>query len=759
MTALDWINTGMQTILPGAIGWLLVLMVMKDARHRAWAALTTLAVIVSLLLLPLWNGSNTDPQAERPSPWLPEWKVALAEPAPVLVFAEGPQSNIEAASWDWPHWSLALVWVWCGVSIVLALLHLWRTLTTMWWQKGLPHHERDGVSVRVAKGIDSPCLAGVLNPQIVVPEAALQTWSPQQWRWTLMHEQEHLRGGDALVSWCLGWTKAVLWWNPFVHRLIGEWEQAREEICDHAAAAQVEDAAPYSEFLLSVADMSRSPGVPMAVSWPARRLKARLLCLLEHRPVRRWPHWSFLVLVSGLSVLWISLAGCVSLQRTHYSVDEGPLMTRSFKVGSDFLSLLETTTEEGLKSYGVDFPPGANAVVNADTGQLIVKNTKRRLDQVESLIGALKSKDDIQNVQIYLSTKWIEMPSDMPVVQDLSVLTDNQFGVLLRSLGQQKGIDLMIAPSVTIRNGQRATIEVMQEMRTSAGKQDFSGVRSELVPMIHEHKIQLCVVADIGTAFRGGKRLWRRYDTDDKAVTIKHLIRRETAAVKDSETLVVHWGEPVKGRKVVLFLTPALISPSGQALQMREAMSLQAKNTAAPRVKSEASAKPTPTDQSVARVRLSAALFEIPGDFLPDHKTADSGPPNVSRAAAIPPSMLVVSGVLTPEQFRKTAAEWSADSKTQIGEAVTVAQTGSKVRMELGGGSEATIQPVLGAGGYTIDLNITPRLRSQGQTKEMTSSITIWDQQTVFLGGVLKAGPDGNPQRSQVLAITAQIVK
>jgi general secretion pathway protein D len=43
------------------------------------------------------------------------------------------------------------------------------------------------------------------------------------------------------------------------------------------------------------------------------------------------------------------------------------------------------------------------------------------------------------------------------------VFTDPQFQVVIRALSQKKGVDLMSAPSVTTRSGQRATIEVIRE--------------------------------------------------------------------------------------------------------------------------------------------------------------------------------------------------------------------------------------------------------------------------------------------------------
>ena len=200
------------------------------------------------------------------------------------------------------------------------------------------------MQVRVTLDLASPCLAGVIKPEIVVPERALQEWSAQQWRWALTHEREHRRGGDPLIAWCLEWVRAALWWNPLVHRLIADWEQAREEICDRAAVDKAQ-----TKRRLTPSSCCRwrrrreAPACAMAASRPARRLKARLVSLLEHRTVRRRPHWAFLLLVAGMSVLGSNLVGCVSLERTPVPRDEGPLITRSFKVAPDVISLLRAS--------------------------------------------------------------------------------------------------------------------------------------------------------------------------------------------------------------------------------------------------------------------------------------------------------------------------------------------------------------------------------------------------------------------------------
>src|SRR5512141_1982943 len=45
------------------------------------------------------------------------------------------------------------------------------------------------------------------------------------------------------------------------------------------------------------------------------------------------------------------------------------------------------------------------------------------------------------------------------------VFTNPQFQVVIRALNQKKGVDLLSAPSVTTKSGQRAIIEVIRELR------------------------------------------------------------------------------------------------------------------------------------------------------------------------------------------------------------------------------------------------------------------------------------------------------
>jgi len=78
-----------------------------------------------------------------------------------------------------------------------------------------------------------------------------------------------------------------------------------------------------------------------------------------------------------------------------------------------------------------------------------------------------KTKPDFENPAVYLTVKVIEVTGEpgppVPFDSQQSVFSEREFPVWFRSLSQQKGIDLLSAPSVLTYPGQAATVEVVRE--------------------------------------------------------------------------------------------------------------------------------------------------------------------------------------------------------------------------------------------------------------------------------------------------------
>ncbi|MHA3773578.1 Amuc_1098 family type IV pilus outer membrane protein [Verrucomicrobiota bacterium sgz303538] len=200
-----------------------------------------------------------------------------------------------------------------------------------------------------------------------------------------------------------------------------------------------------------------------------------------------------------------------------------------------------------LQGQGVAFPPGSSAIYLPSSSKLVVRNTQENLDLIDAIVEASTSGGP---VQVEIESKFVEIsqnnlkelsfdwligqsnvgkshsvfvgggtagntpqtnPTDFPFVgpgntpigtfpvtsglrsgnlaisqnaidallfglagnSALSpataalsgVFTDPQFQVVIRALNQKKGVDLLSAPRVTTKSGQRAVIEIIREFR------------------------------------------------------------------------------------------------------------------------------------------------------------------------------------------------------------------------------------------------------------------------------------------------------
>lgn len=201
---------------------------------------------------------------------------------------------------------------------------------------------------------------------------------------------------------------------------------------------------------------------------------------------------------------------------------------------------------EFLTASGVTFPPSSSAIFLPSSSKLVARNTSENLDMIDTIIESLESGGP---VQVEIESKFVEItqnnakelsfdwllgqsnignggvfigggtpgntpqtnPGDFPFVAPggtpvgqfpltssnrsgnnaisqnaidallfgiqgatslspaavalAGVFTDPQFQVVVRALNQKKGVDLLSAPRVTTKSGQRAVIEIIREFR------------------------------------------------------------------------------------------------------------------------------------------------------------------------------------------------------------------------------------------------------------------------------------------------------
>jgi beta-lactamase regulating signal transducer with metallopeptidase domain len=490
------LNFIVHSLVIGAAAWLLVRFIIRDALRRC--ILANLAVL--MCLYSPFNISMEDlfPPKEEVPVWTPiretfkaDWRISVAP-------ASAPKVNVAAETrvWDVDE----AVWVlrrisWCVTALMLLRLLFQSSRVQLWaWRlRGPTQAEMDVLTrdapferLSVFEQEGTPCVAGWFFPVIAVPASAFEKLTPQQWDWLLRHEAEHLRLHDTAATLLQNIVRAFLWWNPFAHALMEEYARAREEMCDAAAVGEVRDHRAYADFLLAWA---ATPGpqhacvMQIAYSRPAKRLKVRLVALMEARGVRKKVGALFVLALVAFMIIAPLIAASFGIATASaqvvvdVKVDDGTLYTRVYVVPPDFLrvgmiqadpfvpgkataaAVSRKTARELLKDQGVAFPPGASAIFNPTTSQLIVRNTKSNLEMVERGIDALNQRP----MMVYVSCKLIQ--SDEFLGTHQSILSSEDAQALVRSVSQKKGVDLISSPSVTMKFDQKAIVEVAMRCR------------------------------------------------------------------------------------------------------------------------------------------------------------------------------------------------------------------------------------------------------------------------------------------------------
>lgn len=162
----------------------------------------------------------------------------------------------------------------------------------------------------------SPCIVGIWNPRIVLPEAFVTQSSAARLRHVLSHELAHLVRGDLWTNWLLLAARVLHWFNPVAWWTVRQMQSEREAACDDfvLAASGKADRAEYAATIVELAaSLPSSVIVPGLIGFfsSTNRLQARVERLLRSRsnPALRTPIATGLLLGVALLGLTDSMPG------------------------------------------------------------------------------------------------------------------------------------------------------------------------------------------------------------------------------------------------------------------------------------------------------------------------------------------------------------------------------------------------------------------------------------------------------------------
>ncbi|TCO89415.1 beta-lactamase regulating signal transducer with metallopeptidase domain [Chthoniobacter flavus] len=427
----------------------------------AKSALITLA---AALLARAWRGTTA---AQRHLVWLvalatvmmlpltrlvaPFWRIPLNPSKPALIVKAKPSvipmAPVEMASpMELPiapppthaplDWRKILLGTWLsGTTILLGyrLFGSWRLHRLM--RRSTPLDDprirlllsralselqlRRRPEIRLSEECRVPVTWGSLRPVMLLPRSALQ-WSDTWILAALRHEAAHIARYDYLTRWFAQVACALYWPNPLVWMLARSLRVAQELAADDLVLRAGTPADEYASQLVNAAREILTHGFfvrqAVAMACPSTledRVRAIVDGYRDRRPLSR------LAVACGS----FAIAGVLGL-------------STAAQLRSDEQKPTPETKDTETKSL---HPASPQIEIEA------------KFVEIHSPVA--KSSD--------VQAGDAEGQADRP-----TIFTDPQFQLIIRSLNQKKGVDILSSPRVTTRANQRAVVEAVREFRT-----------------------------------------------------------------------------------------------------------------------------------------------------------------------------------------------------------------------------------------------------------------------------------------------------
>jgi bla regulator protein blaR1 len=164
--------------------------------------------------------------------------------------------------------------------------------------------------VRMSGEIDTPLVAGIRRPVILLPRDRFEALDDHQQQMALCHELAHVKRADLWFGCVPAIAERLFFFHPLAHIASREYALWREAACD-AAVLRALDAAPgeYGQLLLSLGVSPRQTGLVAAgTPWSFSSLKRRITML------QRFSTPSIGSRVAAGVVVTLALAALVPLQ-------------------------------------------------------------------------------------------------------------------------------------------------------------------------------------------------------------------------------------------------------------------------------------------------------------------------------------------------------------------------------------------------------------------------------------------------------------
>jgi beta-lactamase regulating signal transducer with metallopeptidase domain len=268
-------------------------------------------------------------------------------PFPVEWTGEAPPfADIQQAArpaFSWPSLVWPVLFALWATGVIISLLRLGNSLWKLHVIKSgaqristtdldcpyadLLHPDAAKVSILLSEGIQSPGLAGLFRPVILLP-ADIALWTSREERASILrHELAHIKRRDHLVSLFQTCLRALLFFHPMLRYGCDQLSLEREFACDDYVIGLGTEPKAYAESILKAVERSfLTDVVHHTASFASRRrLERRIDMILDtsrtRLPLRQWQFlWLPLMLIGAIT--WLVIPAASSQPRLQGGVSQ-----------------------------------------------------------------------------------------------------------------------------------------------------------------------------------------------------------------------------------------------------------------------------------------------------------------------------------------------------------------------------------------------------------------------------------------------------
>lgn len=135
--------------------------------------------------------------------------------------------------------------------------------------------------------LKSPIIVGLLKPCIYLPIHLISDCGEAGMRYMLLHELQHYRHKDAIISFWMNISGVIYWFNPFVWYALKEMRTDREIACDTSVLKMLQDDAyeDYGNTLINFAEKISLTPFPFSsgLGGNMKQMKRRIINIASYK--------------------------------------------------------------------------------------------------------------------------------------------------------------------------------------------------------------------------------------------------------------------------------------------------------------------------------------------------------------------------------------------------------------------------------------------------------------------------------------------